>query len=205
MKKLNSHSLVPPGGFKFKDPVTGHEMQRYVWEYLLDDVANHRRANNLPPISTEEIEDQMCNRMGKASATMCNDPRPSVDGVSLTLGDIMRGTAVIASFKLAGSPLVSQEEAERRAVICAPCLYNVNYRKPCSGVCAELVELVATIVGGAGTSRDGELSACGICRCSNMAQVWIPVEFLKKGVTDEQIEQFPAQCWKKQGILEQIV
>lgn len=201
--KLNSYALVPPGLFRYKDPITGHEMSRHVWQYLLDDVENHRKANNLPPVDSADIEEQMCQRMGESSKTVCSDSRQTVDGVSLGIGDIMRGTMVLASFKLAGSQLVSQEEATRRAAICATCLYNVDYRKPCGGVCQELVDLVGTIIGGAGTEFDDKLSACACCGCSIKAHVWLRPEELKNGVNAEILAKMPSEtCWKRKQIEE---
>jgi hypothetical protein len=41
-----------------------------------------------------------------------------------------------------------------------------------------------------------------VCKCSNKAQVWVPIEHLKRGVTPEMMPLFPPKCWKRQGIEE---
>jgi len=200
--KLASYSAVPPGSFRFKHPVSGHEMARHSWQLLLSDVAKHCAANGFPPVSEEEIERQICERLGpKIAKQYCTGDGVSVKGVSIGWRDVWNGTKVLASFIAGGRKTVDRSEAEERAAICAPCSRNVIYAKPCGGDCPELAETVVAIVGGEGTTRDLDLHACSVCTCSNKAQVWVPIEHLKHGVTSEMIEQFPDVCWKKRAIL----
>jgi len=199
--KLASYSKVPPGNFRYKHPISGHEMNRHAWQLLLQDVRAHCAANGYPPVSDEEIELQMCQRFGdKIARQYCTGDGVSVRGVALGWQEIWNGTKVIASFIIGGRKVVEREEAERRAAICAPCSRNVLYAKPCGGDCPDLAATVSAIVGGEGTTLDHDLHACSVCACSNKAQVWVPIEHLKRGITPEMLEQFPAKCWKAEQL-----
>lgn len=200
--RLSGTMLTPPGGYQFKHPISGLHFERHTWSLLRMDVTNHCAANGYPEVSDDEIQQQMCERLGpKLAKRFCTGDGVSVEGVSLKWTDILNGTKVMAGFILAGRPLVDRAEAERRAEICSLCSRNVPYHKPCGGDCPELEQVVTTIVGSEGTARDLELHACSVCRCSNKAQVWVPIEHLKRGVPDEMLPLFPETCWKKQGIL----
>jgi hypothetical protein len=66
-------------------------------------------------------------------------------------------------------PLVSIEEAERRAYICRMCPYLVPV-EGCSG-CVNLIGRLTQLVSGRSTKHDEVLGACGLCGCSAMAKV----------------------------------
>ena len=120
----------------------------------------------------------------------------------ISLSDVIRGTQVMAAFKLAGSPLVDQVEANRRAALCVNCPLNMSFSLPCGGVCSELKRLVTSMVGQSKTKYDERLHACCICHCFLHAAVWLPLEIQCLGVTDEMKEHFKAllptiDCWKQ--------
>ncbi len=199
---LTSLWAVPPGNFRYKHPISGWTVDRHAWNLLRMDVTAHCEANGYPPISDEEIQQQICEGLGPVLAKrFCTGDGVSVRGVDLSWREIWAGTKVLASFIVGGRETVDRNEAERRAAICAPCSRNVTYTRPCGGDCPELADLVESIVGGAGTTKDPSLGACAVCSCSNKAQVWVAVEHLKRGVTEEMLPQFPDYCWKKAGIL----
>lgn len=197
--KLASRSQVPPGLFRFRHPISGHEMSRHAWDLLRSDVTAHTTANNYPEVTDDEIESQMCERMGnKIAAQYCGDGNGlSVNGITLGWRDILQGTQAMASFIIAGRPLVDQGEAERRAAICATCPRNVGFSKPCDGICGELQKVVESIVGAGGTSLDGKLESCSVCKCHLKSKVWIPLEILRKSDAPEHQGQYPDFCWQK--------
>ena len=200
--RLSSLNHVPPGGFRYRHPQSGYLAEAHSYGMLRGLVDAHCAANALRPVTDDEMQQQMCEGLPPKSArTFCEGDGVSVDGVRITWQDVWHGTKVLGSFLLAGRPLVAREEAERRAAICAPCSRNVNYAKPCGSDCPELAATVEAIVGADGTTLDAELNACSVCKCSNKAQVWMPVEHLKRGVTDEMMPQFPDSCWKRAAIL----
>jgi len=117
-------------------------------------------------------------------------------------GDVMRGTVMMAKNKLAGSPTVSDEEANRRAEICARCILRSDYTSPCP-LCKDLENLAVSMVGARTTKFDGRLQrkACAICHCFLGASVWVDLDLQWSVLSDEQKEQFwvahrEIGCWK---------
>lgn len=204
MLKFKNLLRKPPKGFNFADPDTGEHFNSHSWDILFAAVQRHREANSLPPISAEIIQDQNCRKLApNAADEFCTSDAPvtTTDAVTLGWRDILNGTKVLGSFLLHGRPLVPKPEAERRAEICAKCEWNVTYRQPCGGDCDELLTLINVVVGNDATSHDSDLHACGICKCTNKANVWVPVEISRVGVSGDQLAMMPDACWKKQGIL----
>lgn len=196
--KLESLTKVPPGLFRYRHPVSGHEEAFHSWQLLRAWVDSHCAGNGFAPVTDEEIQQQICERMGpKIAKQYCTGDGVTVDGVSLGWKDILTGTKVLASFLLAGRPLVDAAEAERRAAICKTCSRNVNFAKPCGGLCGELQEAVEAIVGANGTIHDLDLGACSVCKCHLKSKCWIPLEILKKSESDEHQAEYPAACWLK--------
>jgi len=149
--------------------------------------------------SIEEMEDQLCRRL---SGEWCvgGDGNTFIN-TRFTLHDFLRGTRVLGSFVLNGQ-VVSQETADARALICSRCFANV--RVPGCASCTGMANAVAEVKGKKHTRYDPQLQVCGVCHCSNEAQVWIPTEHLAKGVTPEMMEQYRQipECWKYHEINE---
>jgi len=198
--RLKNEKRGFPGGHRFRHPISGHEESFHAWNLLRDWVTAHCRANGYPPISDIEIQTQQCERLDPVTADRyCEGEGNLVRGTGLNWREVWAGTKVLASFLLAGKPLVSKDEANRRASICARCPRNVRFDKPCGGLCAELAEVVAAIVGDQSTHFDGRLDACSICKCHLKSKVWIPLEILKKHESDEHQQEYPEKCWLKNG------
>jgi hypothetical protein len=190
-----SRTKPPRGGlWLYTHPVSGTKFKSHQLDAIKYSIRKHEEANGYTLTSETEIESQLCVNHPFA----CSDDPGHASPRKLHLSDIVRGTRVLASFKLQGSPLVSPEEAERRASICVTCHQNVSYSKPCSGICQELIDLVQSVVGGAATRFDHQLKACGICGCANVAQIHVPADILAKGVTPEMMTEFRTvgNCWK---------
>jgi hypothetical protein len=120
-----------------------------------------------------------------------------VDSVTLNLGDIMRGTEALIRFKLSGSKLVSQDEADNRAATCATCKFNSQHKSNCGGICDELKRLVVRIVGASLTSNDASLGSCAVCKCALKAKVFLPKSLLQAVDTPEIAQNYPDHCWMK--------
>lgn len=193
MLRLKPSNTCPPDGFtyRFDDGHTVYANTREGWRAA---VTKHAVDNGYPVPTDEEIEEQLCRRL---SGEWCSGgDQYSFINTRFTLNDFLRGTKVLASFVLSGAPLVSPEQAEARALICSRCVANVAVQG-CSA-CSGMANAVAEAKGAQGTKYDHLLRACSVCKCANEAQVWIPAEYLKKGVTPEMMktyEQIPA-CWK---------
>lgn len=199
--RLINKQRIPYGGkFNYVDPDTGHELWAVTWENLIHQATAHRRANNLPiGLGFEDrIEEQCCLDLPEE----CTDPDPSIPKkTQLTLWDVVRGSQVMMSFVANGSQIVDRAEAERRAEICTKCVYNSAFLKPCGGICAELKNVVSSIIDHQGTRFDAQLKSCNICSCFLQASIWLRLEDQCKGVTDEMRQQFSyvkekSGCWK---------
>jgi hypothetical protein len=101
---------------------------------------------------------------------------------------------------LRGAPLVSKQVALERGKICATCPFAIN-AEGC-GACAGLSNAIAEVVGSVELETDAALAnkMCAVCKCAARAQIWLPAEFLSKGVTSLMMDQFPSYCWKKQEV-----
>jgi len=198
--KFRSLKVSPPDKFIFIVPEDGSKYEAFDIESLYHQVKEHywRNHYSLPENWKELIEDQNCQRL---SGDWCEyeNGESFMDGVNARFGieDIVNGTRVLASFTLDGANTVSQEKAEERAKTCARCYMNMQV--PGCAACYQLLNVVAMVTGGKGTSEDQNLKSCAICHCSNKAQVFLPVEHLAKGVTEEQRRQFARvfHCWKR--------
>jgi len=88
--------------------------------------------------------------------------------------------------------LASNEEAERRAEICARCPRQVETPSLCWG-CHGIAGLIPLIKGARKTAWDSQLKTCGVCGCYNDVAVHLPID-----LTGEDLE-YPAHCWKKKN------
>jgi hypothetical protein len=201
--RIKSGLGVPYGGIYLLDlPEKGMVGSGTDFGMLLDRIREWRRANGVP-IGLgfeEEVEREICPRY----PDMCyeTDVRVPKLGGRLGLGDIVSGTKNLLRFKIAGSPLVSQEEANRRAAICAKCPWNTDFQMPCGGGCGALKGLAQQFIGNQTTPYDNNLKSCSICHCYNSVAVWLPVGIQWQTLNDEQKLQFEFAaessmgCWK---------
>lgn len=187
------------GNFKYQEPMSGQWFFVTRYDLLLKKLYRMYQQNGWPVgLSFEqEIEQQLCQNHPE----LCESDSPKLRRRRrLTWGDLMRGTRVLLSFKLAGSPIVEPEEADRRAALCAKCPANCQFDKPCGGICGELADMVRAAVGSRRTKSHDQLKACGICHCLLEAAVQIPLEHQCKGVTPEMKTDFAElgeNCWKQ--------
>lgn len=194
-----THWRTPHGGmWNFLDPRDGKLVQAQRYD-LLDAALKKKSAANGWPIGLgwdEWVEDILC----KAHPEECSPTGQKVNRRRrMGLADVLRGTIVMGVHKLAGSPLVDQTEADRRAAICAVCPRNVLFAKPCSGMCEELKSMAASTIGDKHVARESELEQCDICGCWLRVAVWFPLEIQCQGTTQTMREDFAEtpNCWKQ--------
>lgn len=192
-----------PDGFRYTHPETGHTDRHVHKEVWLKMIRDHLRRMNLPiRDDIDSIAEDQCCRLLPPGFCVYADGSPPEAHVNTRLGidEIVNGTKVLASFIAQGMPLVEQSVAEERGSTCAACYFNIG-AEGCSS-CRNLVGVVMEVAGIRKTAADPFLlnKACAVCRCSSQAQIWLPIEILAKGVTDEQMKLFPSHCWKRNGI-----
>ena len=169
------------------------------FDMLLRNIREWRRANGWPQgLGLEdEVEQEVCLRYSVECAE--TDPRLAPNR-RFTIADVVTGTRAMLRQALAGNPLVSLEEAERRAEICSRCPFNA----PISGGCAACsggAELMALLIKGRTTCHDDKLSNCRICSCYLRTAVHMDVEPQWGALSDSQREQYEFAhhrlgCWK---------
>ena len=193
--------VIPYGGeYRWRDPITKVEVVGSHWNMLMNRIYDERKANGVPcGIEFEkEVEEALCRDYPQECEI--NDPRFPRRVARLGFAEIVAGTRLLLKVKLGGVPLVQQEEAARRADICATCPFNVHFNKPCAGLCGELYSVVKAIVGGAALPNEERVNSCSICGCFIGAAVWLPVDVQRSVLTDDQKMQFDnvPNCWKAQ-------
>jgi len=139
-----------------------------------------------PPDLVTQIEHNICVRLaGNTSCVPCTKQKQT-----LGFPQIVRWVRAMYQFAINGKfELVPQEEAERRAKICAACPHQI----PTSGCwgCKGIAGMLPKIAGARTTSYDPQLKACGVCGCYSAIAVHLPVE--TQGGEDL---KFPEFCWK---------
>jgi hypothetical protein len=205
-----SRIRAPYGGeVRWQDPITSVVCVGTTYEMLMDRAYAQRKANGVPTglAFESEIEESLC----RDYPAECEGGDPRVPRrYTLGFDVVLRGTkvllAVIAEqakhlIGLAQSPLVEQQTAEYRAMVCANCPMNTDFMRGCTR-CEDVLNLVRQIKGSRTTRHDKQLKACQICGCSTEAHVWVRLDLLAKGVTQEMKTQFAAMneingCWKQ--------
>lgn len=202
--QLVTRGVTVPDKFRYKIPEDGHWIAEHMDpESWLRAIRKHYADNGYPiPDDLQQIaEDQLCRTLpaGWCRYVDGRDPEAFIDR-RIGVSTVISGTKVFAKFLLEGAPTVSQEEAERRALICSRC-YALDTVQGC-GSCLSIAEAVSEVVGARKTPSDAALEgkACLVCKCSAKANVWMPVEVSRVGVSEERLKLFPEFCWKKQGI-----
>lgn len=204
---LKNRMETPPGYWKYprnvdapltsdpKDWIIGGDFQD-----LIAKVNSFRISNGYPLGNPEaEIQDFICRTTG-AQCVPANPAKP-MPGRKARGGDVARFLGAMASW-MVSSAYVDQEEAERRAEICAGCAFNVPIDDSnCLG-CFGLTARVMKVIGDRHTRMDGSLQFCGVCGCSNAVQAFVPMEVLAKA---HKLEEFPTDvgdgktaCWKRE-------
>ena len=193
--KLYDDHIGPPGGWKYRVPETGVLIQGGSFIQLNEFVAKHYTDNAMavPANLHDMVLEYACK----------NGANCDFDGVqvsktsgkkSLNIGDVIRFSRTYVDALLRGDK-VSQEEANRRAAICAECPSN----KPLEG-CSScnsrgLRDFVRFMSQHGSTAMDDRLNSCEYCGCFIRSMVWFPLESLKRFDNDN--SQLPANCWKK--------
>jgi hypothetical protein len=184
---------IPPGGWKYRQAESGLEIYGGDYFDLKEKVRMHRQTNQFGPTDLDQdIQAQLCSRLPvNARAIFCR-PCVQTEIRSIDLEDVTHFLKTAASW-IKKPRFVSQAEANSRAEICASCPKNVRITG-CTA-CRNLIKWSFEVIGHRNTPFDSKLGACEVCGCGNAAQVHLPLEVLKKGVTKKMV--FPDFCWKK--------
>ena len=171
---------------------------------LTESIISWRKKQGIPIglNFAQEIEQALCEKYRESCPKCCKteDLRDELQYPHrINYGDVVVGTRVMVNFEKSGRRLVSREEAERRAAICSGCRYNMQFSKPCGGICGALKGIIEAIVDPQGTKYDEGLHSCYICRCYLSVAIWVPLEVQWPPLSDYQKGQFStlSHCWKQ--------
>lgn len=198
MALLKHPGTVPPGGFKYRQPETGLTLTGDSLSDLINKTVSHRRYKGLKPDSAEmvslDVQRQICTRLGKAD---CKEeetdswvPVPTTPRFTLT--DILAFSRTLLEFIKSGGALVPIDEAQRRREICVVCPLN---QKATGCKCSLFYKAVNAAV--PKERRWDDLHVCGICHCSTMAKVNVPLSVIE---ADKRKLAFPVNCWMHKGL-----
>ena len=172
-------------------------MDIYTWQ---ENIAQHRKANNLPPITLAQAEDQLCKQIPPQN---CEQETPADAHANvntrLTWGSVVDGTKAYVALIASGFETVPQEEANRRGAICAGCYYKTNPQG--CGACLKIARLITGTVAQKKTKHDDYLvnRACAVCACPVASLVHFPMDVLEKTDSPEKQSAYPEFCWRKKG------
>lgn len=192
MLRLKPSSVTPPDKFRFKFP-DGHTVHAFSRDEWREKIEKYATDNQYPIPTVEEAEDQLCRTL---SGEWCSGgDEYSFVSNRFTFDDFLRGMKTLGEFVLTGQ-VVSQEIADARAIVCSRCVLNMDV--PGCASCTGMANAVVAIKGAKKTKVDHLLKVCGICRCSNEAKVWLPIESIARSTTPEMIEQYKrvGECWQ---------
>lgn len=191
---LIKKTVCPPDGFRYVFPSDGYVSHSWTYDAWVEDALRHLQGNNIPPPPelAADMEDQLCRTLGPG---WCLHDDPNRPRVSPNLGwnDVATGLKTFAKWIASGCSYVSQQEANRRALICSRCYFNTNVEG-----CAGCHEAVQEVTKSRSTKYDFALKACSVCKCLLKAKVHFPISTLDTTGTNQQL--YPDFCWlKKDG------
>lgn len=198
VSKLPLDGVVPPGGFHYIDKTTGSEqrIEGYSYQDVASNVLRFRLQNSRPPGEPlKDVYDYVCTQWPH----FCRDTNPPPRQLDQGPEHISRRVATwMSGFALSSNhdSGVSQEEANRRAAICARCPKNEAYELgvSCQTCVGQVNQLSFIYRHGRTTPNDKELQACDVCNQHNRTAVWsnaLPV------ISEEQKRKLDNACWRK--------
>lgn len=190
-------SVVPPQGYHFVDRSTGTPVRIEGTDF--DDVARrvleHRLANHRPtgnPLA--ELFEYICTTWPH----FCHDSERDVVKPTGNMSDhistrVVNWLSAFVRFAYNDAG-VSQSEAERRAIVCAQCPYNVSYQSGCGSCMDSISRLSFVFRRDRRTASDHLLGGCRITSQHNQSAVWAA----KLPETDQTAQSLlPSNCWRK--------
>jgi hypothetical protein len=189
---IKTQGPCPPDGFRYVDPEDGFVAHAWTYNDWVPLQQSHLSANNreVPPDLGEQMQDQLCKTLPPGWCNYDSDSRPRPT-TSLGWGDVLGGLQTFAKWISGGAGYVSQEEADRRALICSRCYLNVHVEG-----CGACHKAVAEVTKDRKTKYDFALKACAVCKCLLKAKVHFPMETLDMN-RDAVQEMYPEHCWLK--------
>ncbi len=182
-----------PYGFFYYVEATNTVFINYGWKDLVKRVTEHLQGNGIEiPINLGLImQETFCQHR----PDFCAERDPDAER-KITAWQMMKRFYKGAVEPFLQNRLVGQEEAERRAAICASCPFNTDKITEFCVSCAtrSLVSNINQFLTTRHTSKDGELKFCGVCQCDLKMKAWAPKDSMDE---PELRERWPEHCWMR--------
>lgn len=190
--------VIPPGGFSYPETPGFPPLKAGSKEELIDAITQDRIANGRPVGDPENDfrEHVIRNYPDHSGAVTMDRPPISPDAVARNLRErVTQWAATRYAIRAAGGPdLVSQEEADRRASICASCPANQAPPDDCAP-CIKNNERTAFLLR-QGKSTKVQVAACSITGQDNQSACFMPKEMLNhRGRYLEELKEKTPHCW----------
>jgi hypothetical protein len=190
------NSVIPPGGWHVMENTPAGEKR--IDGANLEDLARQllvfRLSNRLPPGSPmQEVSNYICSRYPH----FCNDSAPrEIVGTNSPAGGLAGrvGAWLAEAVRLNNSAgEIFEQEAMRRAEICAKCPVNVSYQNGCGSCMTSIEQLSFVSRAGRNTPADALLMACAATGQHNQTAIWmknLPAVSPAEGIG------MPSSCWR---------
>lgn len=196
---LPNLTTSPPGEWRYRVPESGQHFHGSNWPELQGKLTAHYNAAGypLPDDLFERVEAYICaGAQGYCVEEATGMPPRDATALALTFHVVLQGTRTLASWWIKhGRKHVPQEQADKRAAICAMCIQNQEPQGCTACNNATMKDAVSLIIGKRSTPFDSQLKACLICMCNLKGKVHIPHAPLWDNTPDAQRERLPAHCW----------
>jgi len=116
--------------------------------------------------------------------------------------NIFGGVVAITDWQKDGAKAVPKEQAEARAAVCVECPMNGqgDFSKWFTSPAAAAIKRQVEWLTGQNltTSHDAKLNICEGCLCAMKLKVHVPIDYIKKGLSDDTISELRKgkNCWQ---------
>ncbi len=223
MVRLKSRRDCPPGGFLVTIGHINKDQPRQFWNFgnaadWFQEVARANPSLSLPTdrAAAENFVDQQnalrCLTLPGADIYVLEKGGQTVSGAKkaatllrplVAVADKVRlltaGRALLAEWDEQGAVPVNPIESTRRAAICAGCPQNRTgdltrwFTVPASETIRRQIEEVQNL--DLKTPHDGELNVCQACLCPLKLKVHVPIDLIRKHLSDQAKSALDARCW----------
>jgi hypothetical protein len=222
MVRLKSRTQCPVNGFQFVDAAISPEaIQTWDFEQLCQQVQARRASNPRFNLTTDlaairaEVDQQNALRMlsikgadsyitseGGGAPPNRLAPRGLRQVAELAGGGIKRtasGAGVLRDWLGDGAVPVPNEQAERRAEVCAGCPRNAKgdwtawFTEPVAALIRQQLSIRSDL--SLSTPFDARLNVCEACGCPLKLKVHVPLNHITAHLSDEVKEKLEARCW----------
>lgn len=125
--------------------------------------------------------------------------RANLAAAAVRVKELMAGAKSLLEWDDSGEPAVSFQQANNRAITCVACPLNTpgDWTQWFTIPSAELIQRRVEKAHGRGltTHMDDQLHLCAACHCPLKVKVHVPINWIRKRLTQEQVTRLDPKCW----------